>query len=167
MCQENERPLDDAVIGALNQAWQDHHHMRDQTWRVVQMEAMLCAGLVAVEFTYGNVATTVLGAILVALIGYCGFCITWHHRKREKEKFQTIAKCQEQLRLSPGVIEIPEEEGKDQKDPIIAPKTLREALLCALNLRKNNTFLFLCRLHLVMILFSLLVAGTRLVLAIG
>ncbi|MBW2737280.1 MAG: hypothetical protein JRE64_00235, partial [Deltaproteobacteria bacterium] len=42
-------PDKESVIAAMDQAWRDHHHARDQTWKALQIEAVLGAGLVTVD----------------------------------------------------------------------------------------------------------------------
>ena len=51
-------PSEESLISTIECAWQDHHHMRDQTWKTLQMEAVLVAAVVAVEFKYGQLLTT-------------------------------------------------------------------------------------------------------------
>ncbi len=44
---------------AMDQAWRDHHHARDQTWKALQIVVVLGAGLVTVDFNF-NCETSVI-----------------------------------------------------------------------------------------------------------
>ena len=57
---------------AMDQAWRDHHHARDQTWKAVQIEAVLAAGIVGVDFQLGNVGATIAAGVLVIIAAIFG-----------------------------------------------------------------------------------------------
>jgi len=80
-------------------AWRDHHHARDQTWKAVQIVAVLGAGLVTVDAQFGNPVATDAAAILVVLVAFFGILISLHHRKLECRKFVHLMNCEEHLGL--------------------------------------------------------------------
>jgi len=87
------------IRAAMEDAWRDHHHARDQTWRVLQIEAALGAGLVTVDAQFHSIWATVFAGILVILAALSGMLISWHHRKLERRKFIHIINCEDQLGL--------------------------------------------------------------------
>ena len=64
-----DKPDNETVRLAMELAWRDHHHARDQTWKAVQMEAVLGAGLVTVDAQFGNTIATFAAATLVVTHG--------------------------------------------------------------------------------------------------
>ena len=63
---QNDKSIDESVRLAMDQAWKDHHHARDQTWKAVQMVAVLLVGLITIEFKYHNlIATSIAGLIVI------------------------------------------------------------------------------------------------------
>jgi len=164
MCErETDGPCYESLISTIECAWRDHHHMRDQTWKTLQLEAVLCAALVAVEFKYENLLATLLGAILVILAGFFGLGITWQHRIRERDKFTHILNCQRKLGLMRNDI-IPDAGAQVGSEGRIdgavkvpdAPCSFFVAVKHACNLHKNNTFLFIFRMHAAFILVAVL-----------
>jgi hypothetical protein len=56
----------------MGEAWRDYHHVRDQTWKEVQMEGVLGAGLAALDVQFHSaVAATLMGmrVVLSAISG--------------------------------------------------------------------------------------------------
>jgi hypothetical protein len=89
----------DALIAAMQAAWADHHHARDQTWKTLQMEAVLAAGLVTVDVQFHTPVATGIAALLVIIAALAGFMITLRHRELERRKFIHIMNCEEELAL--------------------------------------------------------------------
>ena len=94
-----QKPSDESLMKAMELAWRDHHHARDQTWKTVQIVAVLGAGLLSIDFAYENLIATRFAAILVILAAAFGVGITWNHRKLEIRKFIHIMNCEELLGL--------------------------------------------------------------------
>lgn len=92
-------PDDASVRSAMELAWRDHHHARDQTWKAVQMVAALGAGFITVEIQFHNFIATLATGILVILTAYFAITITKNHRKLERRKFIHIMNCEEWLGL--------------------------------------------------------------------
>ena len=94
-----QEPEQESIRMAMDQAWRDHHHARDQTWRAVQIEALLAAGIVGVDFQLANVGATIAAGILVIIAAMSGIMISLHHRKLEIRKFTHIMNCEVALGL--------------------------------------------------------------------
>jgi hypothetical protein len=141
-------PQPESIRMAMDQAWRDHHHARDQTWKALQMEAVLAAGLASVDVQYHNVLATTLMAVLVALSTASGILISLHHRKLERRKFSHILSCEEALGLHKNLI-----------TDVSLPAELRLRHVFMPSVR--NTAVFILRLHFAILFFALLVAGAR------
>lgn len=96
---ESKNPSDESIIKVMEFAWKDHHHARNQTWKTVQIVAVLGAGLLSVDFKYNNFWATLSAAIIIINAAIFGILITWHHRKLEIRKFIHIMNCEEYLGL--------------------------------------------------------------------
>ena len=136
----------DSIRLAMDLAWRDHHHMREQTWRALQIEAALAVGLVGVDWQIQNIYVTIAAGVLVVIAAIFGVLITLHHRKGEIRKFTHIVNCEEALGLH----------GKDLLPPGTTnlPKPLR--FLDSLNPRVQNTSAFILRMHLAILIFAVL-----------
>ena len=172
-----ESPSKEALIAAMGAAWRDHHHARDQTWKVLQIEAILGAGLVTVDAHVGSPIATAVAAALVIIASAVGTMITVRHRDLERRKFIHIMNCEEALGLHRDDL-IPlkpsgiEELGlvsdsynsrptsrKPPKDSVKAsavgiPKTIK--FRDVFNLFKANTSLFILRMHVAITIFAFL-----------
>ncbi len=144
-------PAPESLRAALDQAWRDHHHARDQTWRTVQIEAVLAAGLVSVDFQYESVTATGFAAALVVLASILGVLISLHHRELECRKFLHITNLERALELI-----------RDDLIPsssISAPPKLKWWHI--FDLRVLNTAAFILRMHAAILAFALVVFGAR------
>ena len=139
---------------AMDLAWRDHHHMREQTWRAPQVEAALAAGLVGIDWQIQNIYVTVATGILVILASIYGVLITLHHRKGEIRKFTHIVNCEEALGLHSGDLLPP--------DTTKIPRALR--FVDVLNPRVQNTSAFILRIHTAVLFFAVLYVAGRLMM---
>lgn len=156
-----DRPDDDSVRLAMELAWRDHHHARDQTWRAVQIEAVLGAGLVTVETQFRNPVATLAAATLVILAALFGILISMHHRTLERRKFIHIMNCEEHLGLRRRDL-IPSYE--DDKDGgVKRPETF--SFWAVLNPHKHSTAIFILRMHISIMFFATIVLAARLYLS--
>ncbi len=175
-------PSEASIHKIMELAWSDHHHARDQTWKTVQIVAALAAGLFTVDFNYENIWATLLAAILVILAAGFGAAITWNHRKLERRKFIHLMNCEESLGLHRDDLIPLNPEQKivlrrdDLKQPIQSdadikaliedgqvsvPEKFEKKDIISFR-KKNNTALFILRMHIIIILFSVLLVGFRL-----
>ena len=165
-----EEPQPESVRAAMDAAWRDHHHARDQTWRAVQMVAVLGAGMVSVDVGYGSVAATAAAGVLVILAAIFGIWITKNHRVLERRKFIHIMNCEDWLGLHRDDL-IPlrsHHAGKEGEAPqevqdgwVAVPVSF--SLWHVFSLRKHNTSLFIMRLHFAILLFAVVLVFARVV----
>ncbi len=165
----------------MQAAWKDHHHARDQTWKTLQMEAVLAAGLVTVDAKFGIPLATIVTALLVIIASLAGVMITLRHRELEQRKFIHIMNCEEELGLHridilplkrEAIEELGIEEDHYEKRNVRVPnddviKTSAVGILDKINFVdvfffwKANTSLFILRMHLAIALFSLVLMIVR------
>ncbi len=137
---------------AMDQAWRDHQHTRDQTWKALQIEFLIIAGIVGANWHLQSPVVTVVGAVFVLIVVLCGVQITLRHRNSvEIRKFTHILNCEEALGLhEEGLIS-----GVGPPDKITVWDAFR--------LGKGNTTLFILRMHLAIMAFAMFALAYRLV----
>jgi len=96
---EKKIPEQESIRKAMELAWKDHHHARDQTWKTLHLVAILGAGLITIDIQYNNFFTTLFSAFPLIFGAIFGMLVTWHHRKLERRKFIHIMNCEELLGL--------------------------------------------------------------------
>jgi hypothetical protein len=164
---QKKPPSEESIRKAMELAWRDHHHARDQTWKTVQIVAILGAGLLTIDFKYENFVATVCAAILVIIAAAFGALITWNHRKLERRKFIHLMNCEEVLGLHrddliplhPGNDSIKSKDLLVQDSAVKVPEKFR--LLDIVNPFKQNTALFILRMHLAIMIFAILIVALR------
>jgi hypothetical protein len=97
---EEHEALRQALLKDLELQWQDHFHMRDQTWKTVNNTALLFLGIVGLEIKEVGDLVMVPAYVVVILTSYFGWCVARHHRRREQQKFAFISAYEERLGLS-------------------------------------------------------------------
>lgn len=163
MTKTNSNKAEQESIRALmTTCWRDHQKTRDQTWKALQIEATLAAGLIAVRFNFPeNEFAIILAGLLPILLGIFGVQITMHHRKYQQEKFKIIQKCEEKLYLAQLVIpfnkERADEHCEGKKDCPIQPGEVSDIKWWHpfSPFVKPNTPLFIIRMHYAIIIFSI------------
>ena len=137
--------LQQSIISAMELAWRDHHHARDQTWKALQIEFAIAAAVVGINWAITSITLGLASGILLFITTLCGVQITLRHRNRvELTKFRHIMNCEETLGLrKDGLI-----------DKVKSPEKIKfiEAFLPW----KGNTALFILRMHIAILLFSAL-----------
>lgn len=141
----NGKAEQESIRLAMNQAWQDHHHTRDQTWKALQAEIIICAGVIGINWQIQSFWLTFLSGILLFIVTLCGIQITLRHRNKvELRKFKHIMNCEEALGL--------------HRDDLICdvtdPKSI--SFFDAFLPNKGNTALFILRMHIAIWVFSIL-----------
>src|SRR5947209_12268335 len=76
-----------ALLKTLEIQWQDHFQTRTQTWKTLEISALLAVALVGIDWRIGNPLVTIVAASLLILVTQFGIQITLKHRKVEREKF--------------------------------------------------------------------------------
>ncbi|NKB57108.1 MAG: hypothetical protein GKS00_12335 [Alphaproteobacteria bacterium] len=79
-----------AISSDLQTQWQDHFHMRDQTWKVLQYSILFFLGVVGLEIKQPNEAILIVANTALLVTSIFGFIVALHHRQRQKEKFEII-----------------------------------------------------------------------------
>lgn len=151
----------------MDLAWRDHHHARDQTWKALQIEAVLGAGLVTVDAQHKDLNTTLAAAALVIVAALFGVLISWHHRKLERRKIIHVYNCEEFLGLHRDDLLPKKQEGERLADK---PAHVRDAVVGfpepfswwrVFDIRRTNTALFIMRMHFAIIAFAAIVVIAR------
>ena len=178
-------------------SWQEHQKTREQTWKALQIEVALAAGLITVKSNFNNNKwAIIIAGLLPFLLGFFGIQITMHHRKYQQKKIKIIEDCENLLGLKKIVDEainkIDEQSQRGNKNSSGKPvMTFALSLLIQIRLYrlgtllikeyyKNNiigevsdikyyhifspfskpsTPLFIMRMHLAIIIFSLVIIG--------
>lgn len=135
----------ESVRAALEQAWKDHHHTRDQTWKALQMELIMVAGLIAISWQTQNLHIILVTSLLTLVLAICGIQITKRHRNSvECLKFKHIRNCSKAL----GIMREELICGTGKPEPI--------SLWDAFNPKKANTSLFILRMNFAILIFSII-----------
>ena len=141
----NEESEGESIRMAMNQAWQDHHHTRDQTWKALQAELLICAGVIGINWQIQSFWITVSSGILLFIVTLCGIQITLRHRNKvELRKFDHIMNCEEALGLH----------RHDLISNVKRPEPI--SFWDAFRPEKANTALFILRMHIAIWVFSIL-----------
>lgn len=86
-----------SISSNLQTQWQDHFHMRDQTWKVLQYSILFFLGVVGLEIKQVDTVYLMLAYAAVFLTSAFGVVIALHHRQRQNEKFEIIAALEHEL----------------------------------------------------------------------
>lgn len=134
-------PDKETLRRALDVEWQDHFQTRRQTWRTLEVAALLLVGFIFADLRLKDVwFVTILGA-LAAGVSLAGIAVSLHHRKTQVRKFTHIDRLEEALGLhKPGLL-----------DDVHPPSRLgwRDCL----DPRRMNTPLFVLRAHAAIFVF--------------
>ena len=141
---EKHHPEPESIRFAMDQAWRDHHHARDQTWKAVQAEIALAAGMVGVDVQFAKSGATIAAGALLLLATIFGMCISLHHRKLEIRKFKHIMNCEKALGLH----------RSDLISDVALPRPIR--IWDIFLIWKTNTALFILRMHFSIAVFAVL-----------
>ncbi len=136
--------------------WQDHFQTRTQTWKALEITAVLAVALVGLDWRLSNLGepgkpqvtplATILAGVLLFLVALFGSLITLRHRNKvEVPKFEAITALEKEL-------------GVDTELSI--PKPIR--WLDIFLVWKTNTSLFLLRMHFIIMVFAVIYVILRL-----
>lgn len=129
----------------MDEAWRDHQHTRDQTWKALQMEFVIAAAVVGLNWKISSVYGALISGFVLFILALCGVQITLRHRNRvELDKFRHIMHCEEALGLH----------RSELIDGVQMPRPI--SFFQAFNPVKGNTALFILRMHIAILGFSLL-----------
>ncbi len=138
-----------SIRAAMDQAWRDHHHARDQTWNALRIEAVLAGGMVTTNFVFTDPMATMPAAAIVVLACLFGMLISIHHRRLEVRKITHVYNCEQVLGLHhPDLI-------SDVRPPkMFSPFDVVFPW-------ENNTALFIFRMHVALLVFAVVFAHYR------
>lgn len=96
--------MKDVYLKDMELQWNDHFHMRDQTWKTLQYTIAIFLGVVGLQFKE-DIDPNVLfiGNLALLATSVLGFIVALHHRERQKIKFELIAFYEEKLGLTPDI----------------------------------------------------------------
>ena len=104
--QANKVPGDASLIAAMQAAWSDHQHSRNQTWNTVTTVVALAVGMVAVDQKFNDPVATSIASVPVLIMAALGMLIARHHRKYQIRKFATHHELRSCARFAPDGWEI-------------------------------------------------------------
>jgi hypothetical protein len=94
-------PDREAAIKDMELQWQDHFHMRDQSWRTVTNSALVFVGVVGLEVYRVPNAIMITAYCGLILLAFYGRRVTAHHRRIQmEEKFPIMRRYYLYLGLS-------------------------------------------------------------------
>lgn len=134
-----DKASDESLRKMLEIQWQDHFQTRSQTWKALEITAILAVALVGLDWKIDNQLVTVVASFLLLLVAQFGISVTFRHRNVEVNKFKIISSIEKQL----GVAD----------ESLTPPQPLRWRTI--FNFRKSNTSLFILRTLLVIQLFAI------------
>lgn len=148
----NEIVENESIRLAMNQAWTDHQHTRDQTWKALYIEFFIVLGVVGANWQFNSNLISIVSVVFVCIIVLFGIQITLRHRNSvEVRKFQHIINCEEALGLHSGNLIT------DVEKPVSI------SFWDAFHLKKGNTALFILRMHVSILGFALFILIFRLI----
>ncbi len=140
MKERTKKPSEAALLKLLDIQWQDHFQTRVQTWKALEITALIAVALVGLDWKIKIPIVTIVVACLLAIVALFGMQITIRHRNIvEIRKFTIIKSLGEKLRLIDSKLELPK------------PIHWWDVFL----FWKSNTSLFILRMQFVILLFAL------------
>lgn len=126
-------------------AWHDHFQTRSQTWKSLEIEALLVVALIGIDWQLANTAATVTAGVIVCLATVFGVLVTLHHRTVERRIFTHVTNIERMLGLlRPEVL----------SDTLKIPDPI--TLLDLMRFSRRNTSVFILRMHCALFLFTLI-----------
>ncbi len=128
--------------------WQDHFQTRSQTWRALEIAALLTVAIVGIQWKATHPLVGVISSVLLIGVSLFGMQITFRHRNSvEVTKFSVITEIEKHLNFEASGLGIPK--------PI--------SVIDIIRFWKANTSLFLLRMQgiilllgIVMLVFSII-----------
>jgi len=133
-------PTEVAALKFMEMEWRDHFQTRAQTWRLLEIEALVAIALVGLDWRLGSTAATVLLASLLVVLAAFGAQLTYHHRKAEVGKIMHVYNVEKAL----GII--------DKYAPEVTP--MKPIVWHDVVSFRANASLYLMRIHFILIAFG-------------
>jgi len=131
----------------MEMEWRDHFQTRAQTWRLLEVEALLAVAVVGLDWRLDNILATCALASLLIVLAFFGALLTLHHRRVEVGKIAHVYAAEEHLGLLRFVPEVKLMKHISWKD--------------AFSL-KSRAVLYVFRIHVLLIVFGLIYLVFRL-----
>ena len=142
-------PDDYTLRQQLDLQWRDHIDIREQTWKALQMVALLFVGYIGSGLKVSDRLAIWVGGLTCMLAACFGIAVTVHHRKAQIEKFKFIHNLEEKLGLH----------GTDLLAGLKPPSEFRWAHL--LNFRNLKTPQFILLMHVAIFILAALYVMVR------
>jgi hypothetical protein len=95
-----KKPTEEVLLKMLDIQWQDHFQTRSQTWKALEITAVLAVALVGLDWRLDKPVVTIASASLLILVAQFGIQITLRHRRVEETKFRIIVSIEQQLGIA-------------------------------------------------------------------
>jgi len=147
---EQMKPSEAVLLKCMEMEWLDHFQTRNQTWKSLEIEAVLAIGLIGIDWQLDNIFATSMVGVLLIISAFFGLMITVRHRNNvEVMKFIHIIDIEKRL----GMLE------PDLFGDVKKPKPFMWPEFFSL---KSNTSLFIIRMHLALVAFGIIYVIFRL-----
>ena len=133
-----DKPSEETLRKMIEMEWQDHFQTRTQTWKALEVTALLAVALVGLDWRAGDPVVTAAAAILILIVAQFGMQITRRHREVERRVFRLIISYQEQLGITDPEFKVPQ---------LVSWWDI-------FRFWKSNTSLFIMRMHFAVQLFA-------------
>ena len=131
----------DALLKLLEIEWQDHFQVRGQTWKALEIAALLTVAIVGVQWQAPLALVKIVSSALLIGVSLFGMQITFRHRNSVEEiKFTVISEIEKHLNFKASGLGIPR----------------RITLLDIIKFWKSNTSLFLLRMQGIILILGII-----------
>jgi hypothetical protein len=179
---KKNRPSKTSVRSAMENAWRDYHHARDQGWRTLLIVLVIGVAFLTIDIHYHNVVVTLCAAVLTIIAGYFGANVTLNLRKCERKKFIHILNCEQFLGLLRDDLiplkwnnklagmdesEMQKKKGKPDSEVEMLINCSSEKIPAQFKFSdivhplRHNPSLFMVRMHYMIIIFTVLILAFR------
>jgi len=128
------------LLKLLETEWEDHFQTRRQTWKALEVAALITVAVVGVQWKSTDPSICFISSVLLIFVSLFGMQITLRHRNSvEVAKFTIITEIEKHLNFQATDLNIPK--------PI--------EILDIIRFRKSNTSLFILRMHGIIFLLAI------------
>jgi hypothetical protein len=138
-----DKPSEGALTTALECTWQNHFQTREQSWKTLQINALLVIGFVGADIKIDNLWVTICLGFMVIIVALSGLSIAIHHRIGQRGRYKQIMNLEKQLGLL----------NENIISDVKLPKKFK--VWHIFNPLESNTPLFMMRIHVIIIIFSI------------
>ena len=130
----------DHLLKIFETEWQDHFQTRMQTWKALEIAALLTVAIVGIQWKSTYPLVGIVSSILLAFVSLFGMQITLRHRNSvEVTKFTTITEIEKHLKFEATGLGVPK----------------RISVLDIIRFWKSHTSLFLLRMQGIIFLLAI------------